>query len=71
MRPDDVGLVAKADGSPLTRADLAANDVILQGLTLRFPEVPELTEEALPEGAGIPAAERVFLVDPLDGTRIF
>ncbi|MBU1228705.1 MAG: 3'(2'),5'-bisphosphate nucleotidase CysQ [Proteobacteria bacterium] len=62
----------KADASPLTRADLAAHESILGGLARQFPGVPVLSEE----GAAIPYAERarwqrLFIVDPLDGTKEF
>jgi 3'(2'), 5'-bisphosphate nucleotidase len=62
----------KEDNSPLTRADLAAHEVILRALAERFPTVPVLSEE----GADIPAEkrrrwQRLFIVDPLDGTKEF
>jgi 3'(2'), 5'-bisphosphate nucleotidase len=69
---DDFNIEAKGDGSPLTLADKAANDVIIKSLNLHFPEIPVLSEE----GRNIPYAERkiwnqFFLVDPLDGTKEF
>lgn len=62
----------KDDASPLTRADTASHEVILRGLARHFPGVPVLSEE----GADIPAEERrrwrrLFIVDPLDGTKEF
>lgn len=67
-RPDDVA--HKADGSPVTRADLAAESVILAGLKELAPELPVVSEEgdlqALPVGASC-----YWLVDPLDGTKEF
>lgn len=62
----------KPDHSPVTEADLAANAVILRELAARFPDIPVLTEE----GADIPHAQRaawprLFIVDPLDGTKEF
>ncbi len=62
----------KDDASPLTRADLAAHEVIARGLAEHFPGVPVLSEE----GADIPHQERarwrrLFIVDPLDGTKEF
>ena len=66
----------KADGSPVTAADEAAEDVIREGLHRLAPAVPIISEE---QTAG--EAERAkalignsvsyFLVDPLDGTREF
>ncbi|MBX9698556.1 MAG: 3'(2'),5'-bisphosphate nucleotidase CysQ, partial [Acetobacteraceae bacterium] len=63
---------AKADGSPLTAADLAAEAVIAAGLARAFPGVPVLSEEgaANPDRLGA-AGETFLLVDPLDGTKEF
>lgn len=68
----DVKVTSKDDNTPLTEADLAANDIIIQQLKSLSPELPILTEES----CGIPFAERnewntYWLVDPLDGTREF
>ena len=58
----------KADESPVTLADEAAQAVILRGLADGFPGVPVVSEEAdRPESPGT----TFFLVDPLDGTREF
>jgi 3'(2'), 5'-bisphosphate nucleotidase len=62
----------KDDRSPVTMADHAAQQVIIEGLTHLFPAVPIISEEC-----GVPpfAARRgwtaCFLVDPLDGTKEF
>lgn len=69
---DDWDVQTKADDSPLTRADLAANDHILKELNLLHPGVPVMTEEA----AAAPYSERsqwttYWCVDPLDGTKEF
>lgn len=62
----------KADGSPVTAADEAAEAVILEGLTRLTPEIPIVSEERASGGA-IPdiSGGRFWLVDPLDGTREF
>lgn len=62
----------KEDRSPLTKADMAAHDLIVEGLRRIAPEIPILSEES----AEIPYSERsgwhrYWLVDPLDGTREF
>lgn len=63
---------AKADGSPLTQADLASHRVIVDGLARRTPEVPVISEEASASRGRSRRAEGVFwLVDPLDGTKEF
>ncbi len=62
----------KADGSPVTAADHAAEAVILQGLERLAPGIPIVSEERSAEDqAEASQAETYFLVDPLDGTREF
>jgi len=60
----------KADGSPVTEADLAADRVIAEGLARLFPDIPTLSEERL-HLACPPYAGSLFLIDPLDGTKEF
>lgn len=62
----------KEDKSPLTDADMASHNLILQRLSELTPDIPVLSEES----AKLPFAERAswqtyWLVDPLDGTREF
>ena len=60
----------KADGSPVTEADLAADRIIGEGLAWLIPEIPVLSEER----AGLaqpPYRGSFFVVDPLDGTKEF
>lgn len=65
---EEKGVSEKLDGSPLTRADNAANAVIISGLERLAPSIPIVSEEsALPERSG----ECFWLVDPLDGTKEF
>ncbi|MBF6025564.1 3'(2'),5'-bisphosphate nucleotidase CysQ [Lysobacter niastensis] len=63
----------KDDDSPLTAADLAAHRCIVDGLARLTPDIPVLSEESAHE---VPTAmrrqwTRLWLVDPLDGTREF
>ncbi|MBK1726863.1 3'(2'),5'-bisphosphate nucleotidase CysQ [Halorhodospira neutriphila] len=63
---------AKADETPLTRADRAAHEHIRAALQRLAPDLPQLSEE----GEEIDAASRrqwrrYWLIDPLDGTREF
>jgi 3'(2'), 5'-bisphosphate nucleotidase len=64
----------KADGSPVTAADQAAEAVILQDLKRVVPGIPIVSEERSAEDqtqAGTSQGKTYFLVDPLDGTREF
>ncbi|WP_426688950.1 3'(2'),5'-bisphosphate nucleotidase CysQ [Rhodanobacter ginsengiterrae] len=68
----DFAVQTKADASPLTAADLAAQQVIMAGLATLDEQLPVLSEEA----KALPWTERqhwsrYWLVDPLDGTREF
>ncbi|MQT11539.1 3'(2'),5'-bisphosphate nucleotidase CysQ [Segnochrobactrum spirostomi] len=61
----------KADGSPVTAADVRAEAVIAEGLARLAPDIPVVAEEATAAGR-VPATHgKFFLVDPLDGTREF
>ncbi|NJB86041.1 3'(2'), 5'-bisphosphate nucleotidase [Lewinella marina] len=69
---NDFGVEQKDDDSPLTKADKAANAVIVEGLKELILQAPVVSEE----GKDIPYSERqqytrFWLVDPLDGTKEF
>jgi len=61
----------KADQSPVTMADEAAQAVALRGLAQDFPGVPVVSEEAAADWHATSPGRTFFLVDPLDGTREF
>jgi 3'(2'), 5'-bisphosphate nucleotidase len=64
--------VAKADGSPVTLADQAAEDVILPRLRALTPDIPVVSEEEAAKGLTPEVTgNRFWLVDPLDGTKEF
>ncbi len=67
----DFAIYEKSDESPLTEADLAAHNCIVEGLS-KVSDLPILSEES----ADISWQERsswntYWLVDPLDGTKEF
>lgn len=62
-------VTTKSDGSPVTVADQAANDLIVAGLREAFPDDAILSEEA--PFTDDPTGKRLWMVDPLDGTRDF
>jgi 3'(2'), 5'-bisphosphate nucleotidase len=62
----------KADASPVTEADRRAEALIVERLAAAYPGVVIVGEENCSDcGTPETAAERFFLVDPLDGTRGF
>lgn len=67
---EDFEVTAKGDNSPLTKADLAAHEIIMS--YLKETEIPVLSEE----GRDLKYEERknwskLWIVDPLDGTKEF
>jgi len=63
---------SKADRSPLTEADLASHRLLVAGLEALTPDIPVLSEESAALDPGLRRAwPRLWLVDPLDGTREF
>jgi len=69
---DDFEVQIKSDASPLTKADLAAHNIIVNFLEDKYPGIPCLSEES----TGIEFDDRkdwkeCFIIDPLDGTKEF
>lgn len=60
----------KSDGSKVTEADFAANEVLVAGLRKLFPKDAIVSEEG-PKDDGHQTMSRVWIVDPLDGTHSF
>jgi 3'(2'), 5'-bisphosphate nucleotidase len=71
VRARGLAVEAKADASPVTEADRAAEEIILRHLADAAPGVPVIAEEAVAAGRIPDAGRRFFLVDPLDGTKEF
>ena len=71
-----LGVRDKADKSPVTDADHAAEAIIVAGLRKLTPDTPVVAEEEMAAGR-IPATDAIqagapfWLVDPLDGTKEF
>jgi len=60
----------KAPGDPVTAADHASNRAVLELLSRERPEDAALSEESRPPAAG-ERGGRLWVVDPLDGTKEF
>jgi 3'(2'), 5'-bisphosphate nucleotidase len=69
---EEIEVTHKADASPVTEADHAAEAFILDALGTLTPDIPIVAEEAAAAGE-IPEINggRFWLVDPLDGTKEF
>lgn len=61
---------AKADESPVSEADLAVDAALSEALMAARPGYGWLSEET-PDGVARLSAGRVFIIDPIDGTRAF
>lgn len=62
--------IKKPDQSPVTSADLAVNQILHTQLLSAFPHDGWLSEES-PDDAVRLQKDRVWVVDPIDGTKAF
>ena len=70
-RDDAMDIRHKRAGDPVTEADHAANHSILDVLSSGAPDDPVRSEESKPLRAAAGASPRLWVVDPLDGTKEF
>lgn len=69
---EELATTYKEFDSPLTCADIASHDLIVERLQALTPSVPVLSEESQAVPYQVRQAWRTFwLVDPLDGTKEF
>ena len=68
---NDIEVTHKEDLSPLTKADLASNKIILESLIKLNSKIPILSEESLVDWSVRKNWKKYWLVDPLDGTKEF
>ncbi len=71
VRRRGLSVERKADLSPVTEADRAAEAEILKCLDEVAPGIPVVAEEAVAAGRIPEVGDEFFLVDPLDGTKEF
>jgi 3'(2'), 5'-bisphosphate nucleotidase len=65
-------VLQKADGSPVTDADQAAEELIIRELYKLDPGIPVVAEESASLGTfDVSTKSTMFFVDPLDGTKEF
>jgi 3'(2'), 5'-bisphosphate nucleotidase len=70
LRDGGLTIDMKPGDEPVTAADRRANELIVQGLAASFPADRIISEE-LPSTPSEMAAPRLWLVDPIDGTKDF
>jgi histidinol-phosphatase len=64
----NIEIQVKEDQTPVTAADIEAEEAIKQVIAARFPDHGFFGEET---GIDNPDAEYVWLIDPIDGTKSF
>ena len=67
----DFQVETKKDNTPITKADLAANSIIIEELKKIDENIPILSEESVVAWNKRKQWEKYWLVDPLDGTKEF
>lgn len=68
----DYSVRNKSNNSPVTEADIAANEIIVSSLAKLTPEIPIISEESDIADYSVRSHwQRYWLIDPLDGTRSF
>ena len=60
----------KADGSPVSAGDLAADRIIRTAIQQAFPDDAILSEEVT-DSAARRSSRRLWIIDPIDGTRSY
>jgi len=65
---DSLKIDHKSDGTPVTAADLAAENLIRERIASRFPDDTVIGEEH-PDTSG--TSGRTWVIDPIDGTKAF
>jgi len=69
---EDFDVEHKDDDSPLTRADMASHETLVAALGRLTPDIPVLSEESAEVAFDRRRDwQRLWVVDPLDGTREF
>ena len=66
----DFAVKGKEDKSPVTIADIKANEYIVEALRAKYPKYSILSEESADDLSRL-QNDNCFLVDPLDGTKEF
>jgi len=70
MSYEGLKIQVKSDGSPVTNADLAVNQIVQETLSAVFPHDAWLSEES-PDNGARHHTQRVWILDPIDGTKSF
>jgi fructose-1,6-bisphosphatase/inositol monophosphatase family enzyme len=61
----------KSDGTLVSQADFASNQILIGAITRLFPGDEILSEESPVDPVKLSQSKRVWIIDPLDGTSSF
>ena len=67
---NDLGIQKKSDGSFVTEADFASNRLITEAIASAYPADGIMSEE-IPIDDSLKDRQRLWIIDPLDGTQSF
>lgn len=67
----DLSVSQKGDGSLVSAADMASNEVLTKAIRALYPSDFIFSEEVASDPATVFASQRVWIIDPLDGTSAF
>lgn len=70
QKAGELGVELKPGDEPVTVADRIASEMIVEGLHKAFPTDPLISEELTPEPGAL-GSKRLWLIDPIDGTKDF
>lgn len=70
LQTSQLNITTKANHDIVTQGDLLANDILKAHLNKAFPAIAWLSEESVDDLSRL-SCERVWIVDPIDGTREF
>lgn len=67
---NNIEVASKVDSSPVTKADIMSNELIISSLKARYPNISILSEETVDDRSRL-QNDWCFIIDPLDGTKGF
>jgi len=68
FQSEDLAIVRKGDGTPVTEADTATERFLREEIARLYPDDSIVGEE---EAAHVGKSERTWIIDPIDGTKAF
>jgi 3'(2'), 5'-bisphosphate nucleotidase len=71
QKANKLNITQKSDNSPVSDADIAANEIYITELAKIHPEIPIISEENNAESNQANFQNKYFLIDPIDGTEAF